>query len=138
MIFVLKMLFTFVYNRKNENHWHWSLLIIRYALLITQLLITRNTNTLEILKCLNGVTGRIYKLWPYLALNFNIVFKFHHWEFHVMMFLSNHACDFSVLTNLVPKYFVTHSDELAVTPSDKLPGQVHILKLFEMFRLKPS
>ena len=33
MIFVLKMLFTFVYDRKNENH--WSLLIIRYSLLIT-------------------------------------------------------------------------------------------------------
>ena len=31
MIFVLKMLFTFVYDRKNENH--WSLLIIRYSLL---------------------------------------------------------------------------------------------------------
>ena len=39
MIFVLTMLFTFVYDRKNENH--WSLLIIRYSLLIT-----RNTNTL--------------------------------------------------------------------------------------------
>ena len=39
MIFVLKMLFTFAYDRKNENH--WSLLIIRYSLLIT-----RNTNTL--------------------------------------------------------------------------------------------
>ena len=38
MIFVLKMLFTLVYDRKNENH--WSLLIIRYSLLIT-----RNTNT---------------------------------------------------------------------------------------------
>ena len=37
MIFVLKMLFTFVYDRKNEND--WSLLIIRYSLLIT-----RNTN----------------------------------------------------------------------------------------------
>ena len=33
MIFVLSMLFTFVYDRKNENH--WSLLIIRYSLLIT-------------------------------------------------------------------------------------------------------
>ena len=32
------MLFTFVYDRKNEND--WSLLIIRYSLLIT-----RNTNT---------------------------------------------------------------------------------------------
>ena len=41
MIFVLKMLFTFVYDRKNENH--WSLLIIRYSLLIT-----RNTDTLNI------------------------------------------------------------------------------------------
>ena len=30
MIFVLKMLFTFVYDRKNENHW---LLLIRYSLL---------------------------------------------------------------------------------------------------------
>ena len=40
MIFVLKMLFTFVYDRKNENH--WSLLIIRYSLLITG-----NTNTPE-------------------------------------------------------------------------------------------
>ena len=39
MILVLKMLCTFVYDRKNENH--WSLLIIRYSLLIT-----RNTNTL--------------------------------------------------------------------------------------------
>ena len=39
MIFVLTMLFTFVYDRKNENH--WSLLIIRYSLLIT-----RNTNTI--------------------------------------------------------------------------------------------
>ena len=33
MIFVLTMLFTFVYDRKNENH--WSLLIIRYSLLFT-------------------------------------------------------------------------------------------------------
>ena len=31
MVFVLKMLFTFVYDCKNENH--WSLLIIRYSLL---------------------------------------------------------------------------------------------------------
>ena len=31
MIFVLTMLFTFVYDRKNENH--WSLLGIRYSLL---------------------------------------------------------------------------------------------------------
>ena len=32
MTFVLEMLFsTFVYDRKNENH--WSLLIIRYSLL---------------------------------------------------------------------------------------------------------
>ena len=38
MIFVLKMLFIFVYDRKNENH--WSLLVIRYSFLIT-----RNTNT---------------------------------------------------------------------------------------------
>ena len=35
---VLTMLLTFVYDRKNENH--WSLLIICYSLLIT-----RNTNT---------------------------------------------------------------------------------------------
>ena len=41
MIFVFKTLFTFVYDRKNENH--WSLPIIRYSLLIT----TRNTNTLQ-------------------------------------------------------------------------------------------
>ena len=34
MIFVLTMLFTFVYDRKNENH--WSLLVIRYSLLITR------------------------------------------------------------------------------------------------------
>ena len=35
MTFVLvKMLFTFVYDRKNENH--WSSLIIRYSLLITR------------------------------------------------------------------------------------------------------
>ena len=34
MIFVLKMLFTFVYNRKNENH--WSLLVAHYSLLITR------------------------------------------------------------------------------------------------------
>ena len=33
MIFVLKMLLTFVYDRKNENH--WSLLITHYSLLIT-------------------------------------------------------------------------------------------------------
>ena len=33
MIFVLKMLFTFLYDRKNENH--WSLLIYRYSLRIT-------------------------------------------------------------------------------------------------------
>ena len=33
MIFVLSMFFTFVYDRKNENH--WSLLIIRYSLPIT-------------------------------------------------------------------------------------------------------
>ena len=38
MIFVLKMLFTFVYDLKNENH--WSLFITHYLLLIT-----RNTNT---------------------------------------------------------------------------------------------
>ena len=31
MIFVLKMLFTFVYDRKNENH--LSLPVIRYSLL---------------------------------------------------------------------------------------------------------
>ena len=31
MIFVLTMLFAFVYDHKNENH--WSLLIIRYSLL---------------------------------------------------------------------------------------------------------
>ena len=37
IIFVLAMLFTFAYDRKNENR--WSLLIIRYSLLIT-----RNTN----------------------------------------------------------------------------------------------
>ena len=36
MIFVLTMLFTFVYDRKNENH--WSLLIIRYSLLGIQTL----------------------------------------------------------------------------------------------------
>ena len=29
MIFVLTMLFTFVYDRKNENH--WSLLVICYS-----------------------------------------------------------------------------------------------------------
>ena len=40
MIFVLTMLFTFFYDRKNENH--RSLLIIRYSLLIT-----RNTNTIS-------------------------------------------------------------------------------------------
>ena len=33
MIFVLKLLFTLVYDRKNENY--WSLLVIRYSLLIT-------------------------------------------------------------------------------------------------------
>ena len=33
MIFVLTMLFTFVYDRKNENH--WSLLVAQYALLVT-------------------------------------------------------------------------------------------------------
>ena len=33
MIFILKMIFTFVYDHKNENH--WSLLIIRYSILIT-------------------------------------------------------------------------------------------------------
>ena len=38
MTFILKMLFSFVYDRKNENH--WSLLIICYSLLIT-----RNTNS---------------------------------------------------------------------------------------------
>ena len=32
MVFVPKMLFTFVYDRKNKNH--WSLLIIHYSLLI--------------------------------------------------------------------------------------------------------
>ena len=31
MIFILKMKFTFVYDRKNENH--WSLLLICYSLL---------------------------------------------------------------------------------------------------------
>ena len=31
MIFVLAMLYTIVYDRKNENH--WSLLVIRYSLL---------------------------------------------------------------------------------------------------------
>ena len=38
MTFALKMLFTLVYDRKNDNH--WSLLIIRHSVLITQ-----NTNT---------------------------------------------------------------------------------------------
>ena len=33
MIFVLTMLLTLAYDRKNENH--WSLLIIGYSLLIT-------------------------------------------------------------------------------------------------------
>ena len=33
MIFVLTMLFTFVYDRKNENH--WSLLVTQYSLLVT-------------------------------------------------------------------------------------------------------
>ena len=50
MIFVFKMLFTFVYDRKNENH--WSLLIIRYSLLIT-----RNTNTPEYHNNFNLITG---------------------------------------------------------------------------------
>ena len=35
MIFVLKMLFTFVYDPKNENHWHYSLFVTHYS--------TRNT-----------------------------------------------------------------------------------------------
>ena len=34
MIFVLAMLFTFVYDRNNENH--WSLLAIRYSLVRIQ------------------------------------------------------------------------------------------------------
>ena len=33
MIFVLTMLLTFVYDRKNENH--WSLLVTQYSLLVT-------------------------------------------------------------------------------------------------------
>ena len=33
MIFVLTMLFTFVYDRKNENHGHYSLFITHYSLL---------------------------------------------------------------------------------------------------------
>ena len=33
MIFVLAMLFTFVYDRKDENH--WSLLVTHYSLFIT-------------------------------------------------------------------------------------------------------
>ena len=45
MTFVLKMLFTLVYDRKNENH--WSLLIIRYSVLITQNTNTRKSVTLE-------------------------------------------------------------------------------------------
>ena len=52
MTFVLTMLFTFVYDHKNENHWllliiGYSLLITHYSLLITHylLLIIRNTNT---------------------------------------------------------------------------------------------
>ena len=57
MIFVLSMLFTFVYDRKNENH--WSLLIIRYSLLIT-----RNTNTRQTLTIFIRV----------LRLNFTIAF----------------------------------------------------------------
>ena len=35
MIFVLKMLFTFVCDPKNENHWHYSLFVTHYS--------TRNT-----------------------------------------------------------------------------------------------
>ena len=52
MIFVLTMLFTFVYDRKNENH--WSLLIIRYSLLIT-----RNTNTQETTICAANVISSV-------------------------------------------------------------------------------
>ena len=32
LLFTLTMIFTFVYDRKNE--YHWSLLIIRYSLLV--------------------------------------------------------------------------------------------------------
>ena len=42
MIFVLKMLFTFFYDRKNENH--SSLLIIRYSLLITHYILRIQIN----------------------------------------------------------------------------------------------
>ena len=31
MIFVLEMLFAFVYDRKNENHWYYSLLVTQYS-----------------------------------------------------------------------------------------------------------
>ena len=54
MIFVLLMLFTFVYDRKNENH--WSLLGIRNSLLIT-----RNTNTRSKLTNLLNVPVKLGK-----------------------------------------------------------------------------
>ena len=41
MIFVLKMLFTFVYDPKNGNHWHYSLLVTHYS--------TRNTFGIPVL-----------------------------------------------------------------------------------------
>ena len=46
MIFVLTMLFTFVYDRKNENH--WSLLVTHDLLLINHYsLITHYYSTLQ-------------------------------------------------------------------------------------------
>ena len=48
MIFILKMLFSFVYDLKNKNH--WSLLIIRYSLLITQITNTLMNNASQALK----------------------------------------------------------------------------------------
>ena len=48
MIFVFKMLVTFVYDRKNENH--WSLLIIRYSLLITRYSEYKHPNLCNIVK----------------------------------------------------------------------------------------
>ena len=41
MIFVLKMLFTVVYDRKNENHWSlYSLFVTHYSIITHYSLIT--------------------------------------------------------------------------------------------------
>ena len=78
LIFVLKM-FTFVYDRRNENH--WSLLSIRYSLLIT-----RNTNTLPDTIKIQAVLINFVQNGCFVALRG----KFNDYKFHIFSF-KNHA-----------------------------------------------